>query len=114
MRCADGCYAENRNADGGDDKTNHGGQDVSSGQLSEVNGENQVACAKEHAKQGSGHQNLLPDSQFFCCHQNQLLYGNDYNRNSCKMEILDYNRYMTFCHRIRHTRGRIVHGQQEA
>ena len=68
MRCADGCYAENRNADGGDDKTNHGGQDVSSGQLSEVNGENQVACAKEHAKQGSGHQNFLPEGQFFSSH----------------------------------------------
>lgn len=53
MRCADGCYAENRNADGGDDKTNHGGQDVSSGQLAKVNGENQVACAKEHTEQGS-------------------------------------------------------------
>ena len=69
MRCADGCYAENRNTDGGDDKTNHGGQDVSPGQLAKVNGENQVACAKEHAKQGSGHQNFLPEGQFFRGHK---------------------------------------------
>ena len=70
MGVADGGYAHDRNTDRRDDKADHGGYDIPSGQLTEVNGEDQIAGAEEHAEQRSGHQNLLLESKvffhFFC------------------------------------------------
>jgi len=62
---ADGGYAHDRNTDSRDDKADHGGKDVPSGQLTEMNGENQIAGAEEHAEQRSGHQNLLLECKMF-------------------------------------------------
>ena len=65
MGVADGGYAHDRNTDRRDDKADHGGKDVSSGQLTQVNGENQVAGTEEHAEQRSGHQDFLLESKMF-------------------------------------------------
>ena len=60
--------AEDRNADGGDDKADDGRNHIAARHLTEVDGENKVAGAKEHTEQGRCHQNALSARQFFCCH----------------------------------------------
>ena len=62
MRHADSGNAENRNADGGYDKANHGGNYIAARHLTEVDGEYQISCAEEHAEQRSGYENLLLQS----------------------------------------------------
>ena len=47
------------------DKAQHGGQDVLSGQLTQMDGKNQVSRSEEHAKQRAGDQQALAESQTF-------------------------------------------------
>ena len=53
---ADGGHTQNGDAHGGDDEADHGACDIAACQLAQVNREDQVACAEEHAEQGAGHQ----------------------------------------------------------
>ena len=68
MRHADSGNAEDRNADGGDDKADDGRDHIAARHLAEVDGENKVAGAKEHTEQGRRDQNALSARQFFCRH----------------------------------------------
>ena len=62
---SDGGYAEDGDAHRGDDKADGGGYCIAAGHLAQVNGEDQVSGAEEHAKQRSGHKNSLLDRQSF-------------------------------------------------
>ena len=72
MGIADGCHAQNRDAHGSDDETDHGGNRITSGKLTQMHREDQVACAEEHSEQRSGHQNPLPHVEPFL-HDTSLL-----------------------------------------
>ena len=65
---ADGGYAQNGDAYGGDDEADQRREHIFSRQLAQMYRENQISRAEEHAEQGSGHQNFLFQSQtFFHC-----------------------------------------------
>ena len=65
MRIADGRDAQNRNADRRDDESDHGRNRIAAGKLTQMDRENQVSRAKEHAEQRCRHQYPLPDAQSF-------------------------------------------------
>ena len=65
MSDGDGGYAKDGDANRGDDKADGGGYCIAAGHLAQVNGEDQVSGAKEHAEQRSGHKQSLLDRQPF-------------------------------------------------
>ena len=56
---ADGRNAQNGNTYCGDDKANHGGQDIPTGQLTQMYRENQISRTEKHTEQCGGNQNPL-------------------------------------------------------
>ena len=59
MGIADGCHAQNRDADGSDDEADHCRDRIAPGKLAEMHREDQVSRAKEHPEQRSCHQDPL-------------------------------------------------------